>query len=57
MQILVLSLETGSFPMELVFPAHIECGTSIEPEVLVWYNCTAEEVELRGSTAVRYPIL
>ena len=32
----------------------IHSGTSTEPEVRWWYVCTAEEVEWKGSTTVRY---
>ena len=43
--------------MELELSAQMLGGTFTEPDGRVWYDCTAEEVELRGSTAVRYPIL
>ena len=33
---------------------HVRSGSSIEPEVRWWFVCTAEEVEWKGSTAVRY---
>ena len=48
---------TGSFPMELEFPVQVTTGISTEPEVRWWYVCTAEEVEWKESTAVRYLIL
>ena len=48
---------TGSSPMDLEFPALVTSGISTEPEVIWWYFCTAEEVERKGSTAVRYLIL
>ena len=51
-----LPQETGSFPMKLEFLVVINSGSSIEPEVRWWYVCAAEEVEWRGSTAVRYVI-
>ena len=44
---------TGSFPMELEFPAMV---TSTEPEVRWWYVWTADRVERMESTAVRYLI-
>ena len=43
--------------MELEFPALVISGISTETEVRWWYVCTAEEVERKGSTAVRYLIL
>ena len=51
------SYGTGSSPMELEFPVQVNSGISTEPEVIWWYVCTAEEVERKGSTAVRYLIL
>ena len=45
---------TGSFPMELEFPAVVSNGISTEPESRWWYVCTVEEMERRGSTTVRY---
>ena len=47
---------TGSFPMELEFPAVVNSGISTEPEMRWWYVWTADEVERMGSTAVRYLI-
>ena len=47
---------TGSFPMELEFPAVVSCGISTEPEVTWWCSCIAEEVEWMGFTVVRYLI-
>ena len=43
--------------MELEYPVQILDGISTEPEVRWRYFCTAEEVEWKGSTAVRYLIL
>ena len=40
--------------MELEFLVQLTSGTSSEPEVRWWYICTAEEVEWKGSIAVRY---
>ena len=42
--------------MEVEFPAQVPSGTSIEPEVIVWYDCNRGEVEQMHmeSTAVRY---
>ena len=48
--------QTGSFPMELEFPAKVANGIYTEPEVRVRYVCIVEEVEWPGSTAVRYLI-
>ena len=48
---------TGSSPMKLEFPVGVASRVSTEPEVGWWYLCTAEEVEWKGSTAVRYLIL
>ena len=51
---------TGSSPMELEFTMKIHqvrSGMSMDPEARWWYVCTAEEVERRGSIAVRYLIL
>ena len=51
---------TGISPTELEFPAtkltirHVRSGSSTEPEVRWWYAWTAEEVEWKESTAVRY---
>ena len=47
---------TGSFPMELEFPVQVATGIFTETEVRWWYICTAEEVEWKGCTAVRYLI-
>ena len=47
-----MPLGTGSFPMELGFPAQVNSGTSTEPEVRVWYVYTGGEVERKESTAV-----
>ena len=49
-----MPLGTGSFPMEVGFPARVVSGTSTEPDVRVWYFCTGGEVEQMESTAVRY---
>ena len=46
--------ETGTSPMEVGFSVMVGSGISSEPEVRWWYVCTAEEVEWKGSTAVRY---
>ena len=43
--------------MELEFPVQVTTGISIEPEVIWRYFCTAEEVEQKGSTTVKYLIL
>ena len=43
--------------MELEFPVQINSGISTDPEVRWWYVYTAEEVERKGSTVVRYLIL
>ena len=43
--------------MELEYPVQVASGISTEPEARWWYVCTAEEVEWKGSTAVRYLIL
>ena len=40
--------------MELKFLVQMWGGISTEPEVRWWYVCTAEEVEWKESTAVRY---
>ena len=45
---------TGSFLMELEFPAVVNNGISTDPEVRWWYVCNVEEVERMGSIAVRY---
>ena len=50
-----LTLGTGSSPMEPEFPALERIST--ETEIIWWYVCTAQEVEWKGSTAVRYLIL
>ena len=51
---------TGTSPMELEYPVRllhqVSSWTSTEPDVGWWYVCTAEEVEWKGSTAVRYLI-
>ena len=51
-----LVLGTGSFPMELEFPVWVITRISTGTEDRWWYVCTAEEVERKGSTAVRYLI-
>ena len=51
-----LPQETGSFPINLEYPAIVASGSSTETEVRWWYVCAAKEVEWRGSTAVRYVI-
>ena len=51
---MVISQETGSFPMELELSARVTSGTSTEPEVGVCYFYTGGEVEQMESTAVRY---
>ena len=51
-----LPQETGSFPINLEYPVIVANGNSTETEVRWWYICAAEEVEWRGSTAVRYVI-
>jgi len=51
------STETGSYPMEVEFPAQVAIGTSTGPEVRVWYVSTAGEVEQKESTTVRYVYL
>ena len=43
--------------MEVEFPVRVNSGISTEGEVRWWYVCTAEEVEWKGSTTVRYLIL
>ena len=48
------SLRTGSSPMEPEFAVQEISGIYTEPEVIWWYICTAEEVEWRESTTVRY---
>ena len=40
--------------MEVGFLVREISGTSSEPEVRWWYFCIVEEVERKGSTAVRY---
>ena len=44
--------------MELEFSAAllqlVRSGRSTEPEVSIWYICTAAEVEQLGSTVVQY---
>ena len=52
----ILPKGTGSSPMELEFLVQVTTWISTEPEVRWWYFCTAEEVEWKGSTAVRYLI-
>ena len=47
---------TGSFPMELEFPAVVTGGISTETEMKWWYVWTADKVERMESTAVRYLI-
>ena len=47
---------TGTFLIEVEFPAMEPCGVSTKPEVRWWYVCTVQEVERMGSTAVRYLI-
>ena len=42
------------FPVGLLMLHQVKGGISTETEVRWWYVCTAEEVERRGSTAVRY---
>ena len=51
-----LLVVTGSFPMELEFPALVFSGISAEVEVRWWYVCTGKEVEWLGSTTVWYLI-
>ena len=45
----------GSSPMQVEFSVKHQ-RISTEPEVRWWYTWTAEEMEWRGSTAVRYLI-
>ena len=47
--IVIESMETGSYPMKVEFPARVAIGTSTEPEVRVWYVSTAGEVEQKES--------
>ena len=47
---------TGTFLMELEFPAVVSSQISTEPEVRWWYFWTANKVERMGSTTVRYLI-
>ena len=51
-----LNLGSGFFQMKLKFPAMVPSLICTEPEVRWWYFWTAEEVERRGSTTVRYLI-
>ena len=45
---------TGISPMEVGFPVQEVSQVSSEAEVRWWYICSTEEVELKGSTTVRY---
>ena len=47
---------TGTFLMELEFPAVVSSQIFTEPEVRWWYFWTANKVERMGSTTVRYLI-
>ena len=48
-----LPKRTGTFPMELEFPAMVKSGISTDPEIRWWYVWTANKVERMGSIAVR----
>ena len=51
---IILAYGSGIFQMEVKFAMQATSGISTVTEVRWWYVCIAEEVEMRGSTAVRY---